>query len=132
MLRLGSIILFLFSVFACSTSNSQNISKVIEVDEFEKQMKSDKQIVVVDLRTDKEVAKGVIPGAIQMDFYEDGFAEELSELEKSKTYLVYCGSGGRSGKTAKMMSDQEFKEVYDLKGGITAWKAKGKEVGKIK
>lgn len=132
MIRLGSIILFIFTVLACSTSNSQNISKVIDAGEFEKQMKSDKQVVVVDLRTDQEVVQGVIEGAIQIDYRSQDFKKKLEELDKSKTYMVYCAVGGRSGRAASLMNEIGFKEIYDLKGGMTAWKAEGKKVVKLK
>lgn len=132
MIRLGSIILFIFAVLACSTSNSQNISKVIDADEFETQMKSDKQVVVLDLRTDMEVAQGVIEGAIQIDYRSPEFKNRIDQLDKSKTYMVYCAVGGRSGRAAGLMNEIGFKKVYDLKGGMTAWKAKGKKVEKMK
>lgn len=132
MIRLGSIALLIFSLLACSTSNSQNISKLIDAGEFEKQMKSNKQVVVVDLRTDMEVAQGVIEGAIQIDYRSQDFKEQLEKLDKSKTYMVYCAVGGRSGMAASLMNEIGFKEVYDLKGGMTAWKAEGKEVNKLK
>lgn len=132
MIRLGSIALLIFSLLACSTSNSQNISKLIDAGEFEKQMKSNNQVVVVDLRTDMEVAQGVIEGAIQIDYRSQDFKEQLEKLDKSKTYMVYCAVGGRSGRAASLMNEIGFKEVYDLKGGMTAWKAEGKEVNKLK
>jgi phage shock protein E len=132
MIRLGSIILFILTVMACSTSNSQNISKVIDVGAFEKQMKSDKKVVVVDLRTDQEVVQGVIEGAIQIDYRSQDFKKKLEELDKSKTYMVYCAVGGRSGRAASLMNEIGFKEIYDLKGGMTAWKAEGKKVSQLK
>ncbi|MDP4680014.1 MAG: rhodanese-like domain-containing protein [Cyclobacteriaceae bacterium] len=131
MIRVSFIIIFI-SLLACNALPSQNISKIIDVNEFDKKSKSVKDVVIIDLRTEKEVVKGIIPGAIQMDFYKDDFSNNLKQLDKDKTYMVYCGSGGRSGKTAKLMSDQGFKEVYDLKGGITAWKEEGKEIGELK
>jgi len=132
MVRLGFIILFVFSVLACSTSNSQNISKVIDVGAFEKQLKSYKQVVLVDFRTDVEVAQGVIQGAIQIDYRSQDFKKKLEQLDKSKTYMVYCAVGGRSGRAASLMNEIGFKEVYDLKGGMTAWKAEGKKVSQLK
>jgi len=117
-------------VIGCNAStNSQPISKVIPPVEFEEKMKSE-DAVILDLRTDKEVAQGIISGAIQMDFYADDFNKKVAELDKDKVYMVYCGSGGRSGKTAKLLSDKGFPEVYDLQGGINAWKAAGKKLEK--
>ncbi|VAV83833.1 hypothetical protein MNBD_BACTEROID02-1730, partial [hydrothermal vent metagenome] len=34
---------------------------------------------------------------------------------------LYCRSGGRSRKAAKILAEMGFKEIYDLKGGYMAW-----------
>ncbi len=78
-------------------------------------------IVVIDVRTPEEIAEGKIEGALEMDFRADGFAEGLDGLDKEKTYLVYCKSGGRSSNTCNMMSGKGFKKLYNLEGGYTAW-----------
>lgn len=78
--------------------------------------------VILDVRTPSETAGGVIEGAIELDYRSPGFADEIAALDKDKTYLVYCASGGRSGKACSVMKDQGFREVYNLKGGYRAWK----------
>lgn len=78
--------------------------------------------VLLDVRTPAETAKGVIVGAIEMDYRAPGFAEKISELDPSKTYLVYCASGGRSGNTCGKLNELGFDKVYNLKGGYSAWK----------
>ena len=35
--------------------------------------------------------------------------------------MIYCASGGRSGKAAKILKKNEFTHIIDLKGGFTAW-----------
>ncbi|MFK8163335.1 MAG: rhodanese-like domain-containing protein [Lewinella sp.] len=42
-------------------------------------------------------------------------------MDPTKTYLVYCAAGGRSGKTCGMLNDAGFEKVYNLKGGYSAW-----------
>lgn len=79
-------------------------------------------VVLVDVRTPEEVAEGYITGATTfIDFYSDGFQEEIKKLDKSKTYVMYCRSGGRSGKAAQFMIDNGFKTVYNLNGGISSY-----------
>ena len=45
----------------------------------------------------------------------------MSELNKQAETLIYCHSGGRSGKASKILKELGFKEVYDLKGGYSNW-----------
>src|SRR4051794_32947827 len=61
--------------------------KNVGVAEFEK-LRSDKQIVVLDVRTPKEYAAGHIPGAINVDFNAPDFDQKVAKLDTNKTYLV--------------------------------------------
>lgn len=118
-----------FSLISCqntsqnSTTSANTSSKVLSVNEFEQALKNTANAQLVDVRTPEEVAQGSISGAINYDFYSDDFKAKMKSLDPSKPTFIYCKSGGRSGKTAKMLNTLEFKEVYDLKGGYTAWKA---------
>jgi rhodanese-related sulfurtransferase len=77
--------------------------------------------VLLDVRTAEEVAQGSIEGAEVIDFYGDDFRQKIEALDKDKTYLVYCRSGGRSGKTCKMMQEIGFTNLYNLEGGYSNW-----------
>ena len=87
---LSLVIVALIFSFGCKESVSQGKSKVITTKEFAKKIKSDKDAVLLDLRTDGEVADGIIEGASQLDFYGDGFENVIQDLDKDKTYYVYC------------------------------------------
>lgn len=81
--------------------------------------------VILDVRTPEEVAEGYIENAINIDFYSETFRDELDRLDKDKTYLIYCRSGGRSGNTLNIMEGLNFREVYDVSGGMIEWEAEG-------
>lgn len=49
-------------------------------------------------------------------------------LDRAKTWLVICRSGGRSGRAAAHLASLGFTEVYNLTGGMLAWNAAGKPV----
>ena len=67
--------------------------KKITLDEFEK-MRSDKDNVVLDVRTEKEFAEGHVPGAVNIPWGSTEFDDKVKKLDKSKTYLVHCARGG--------------------------------------
>jgi rhodanese-related sulfurtransferase len=77
--------------------------------------------VLLDVRTPKETAEGMIPGAIEVDYKATDFKSKLRDLEKDKTYLIYCRSGRRSLNTAKIMDEMGFEKVIDLAGGHKRW-----------
>ena len=80
---------------------------------------------IIDVRTPEEFAGEHIENAINIDFRSESFWDELNKLDKNKTYLVYCRSGVRSGNALDIMAELNFREAYNMSGGIIAWKAEG-------
>ena len=77
--------------------------------------------VIIDVRTPAEFASRHIANAINIDFRSESFWSEISHLDKSKTYLMYCQSGNRSRGALDVMIEMDFKEVYHLSAGISGW-----------
>jgi rhodanese-related sulfurtransferase len=111
---------------AATVSAPKNIS----VDGADKLLKSDPKVVVLDVRTPDEFKSGHIPGAKNLDFFGDDFAQQIAALDKSKTYLVHCAAGGRSTKACKVIEKDQFPFVYHLNEGFKAWEKAGKPVEK--
>jgi rhodanese-related sulfurtransferase len=88
--------------------------------EFKQRFQSDKNAVLIDVRTPSEFKSGSIKGAKNIDVTGPGFSSEISKLDKSKQYFIFCRSGARSGHACRMMSAQGFK-VINLSGGVGAW-----------
>jgi rhodanese-related sulfurtransferase len=86
---------------------------------------NDPDFVILDVRNPDEFAAGHIAGAVNLCFRCGTFLDELATLDKSKTYLVYCASGNRSGQATSQMDRQGFLHLDDLAGGINQWKADG-------
>ncbi len=103
--------------------------QVLTIAQFEK-MSGKKKAMVVDVRTPEEVSEGHLAGALNINFLGENFANEIQNLNKKKTYLLYCRSGSRTRKAADLMQKSGFKNVYMLEGGITAWKEAGKPTEK--
>ena len=81
----------------------------------------DPDVVVLDIRTPREFKTGHIRGAQLLDYYSGDFVERLKRLDRGKTYLVYCRSGNRSGKSLKIFKRLGFRRVYHLETGIIGW-----------
>jgi rhodanese-related sulfurtransferase len=97
----------------------------IDVEQFKAKMTA-ADIVVLDVRTPEETAEGMIDGAIEIDFQNANFQEQIDQLDKDKTYLVYCRSGGRSADACEMMQEKGFESLYNLEGGYLRWSAENK------
>jgi rhodanese-related sulfurtransferase len=69
-----------------------------------------------------------LPGA--KSFYLPTLSGRLNELDKNKTYLVYCYGDGPSKSGAKLLAENGFSKVYRLKGNYGAWVDAGYPVEK--
>jgi len=87
--------------------------------------KNNPDFVIIDVRTPEEFASEHIENALNIDYYSETFRDELNKLDKNKTYLVYCRSGGRSGNASTIMKKLNFREAYNMLGGINVWKSEG-------
>lgn len=94
----------------------------IGIGEFREKMNDD-NVVILDVRTPEEIAEGKVEGAIEIDYKADDFSEKIDALDRDKTYLVYCRSGGRSSRSCMEMAEKGFEDVYNLMGGYMGWEA---------
>ena len=91
-------------------------------EEWTEQLAKDANAVILDVRTDNEVADGIIPNAIHIDIYKgQEFINEIEELDKDKSYYVYCRSGNRSGQACNIMEQLGFENTFNLEGGMLEW-----------
>jgi rhodanese-related sulfurtransferase len=87
-------------------------------------------IQLIDIRTPGEFAGGYIKGAININFFDRNFNDQMSKLNKEEEIYIYCRSGNRTGKAAKRLKDKGFTKIFDLQGGILNWNRNKLEVVK--
>lgn len=128
------LMLLAIVITGCTTAEeSQRKTVKIGVAEAHKLIEKNREnsdFVIIDIRTPQEFSDGHIENAINIDFYSRDFRQKLSELDKNKTYLVYCRTGVRSKLAMPVFINLGFKEVYEMDGGIVAWIEAGYEVVK--
>jgi rhodanese-related sulfurtransferase len=109
------------------SENRPQIIKSITVEEARTMIQNNKNnnnLVIIDVRTPEEFNQEHIQDASNIDFYSDNFKDELNNLDKTRTYVIHCRSGGRSSQALDIMRELGFREVYNM-GGIIQWKEKG-------
>jgi len=79
------------------------------------------KVILIDLRTPGELEEGIIQGATHLDYFGDGFEDNLKDLNLKEHIYLYCQSGGRSGDAAEKLESLGAIKVYNLDGGIEAW-----------
>ena len=88
---------------------------------------TEKDVVLLDVRTFEEFNQSHIQDALNIDVQSDYFTADLSALDKSKSYAVYCRSGKRSVLASEVMEQIGIANVYNLTGGIMEWIESGRD-----
>jgi rhodanese-related sulfurtransferase len=88
--------------------------------EFKAKYTATKGSVLLDVRTSGEFQSGTILGAKNMDVMSPNFQTQVSNLDSSKTYFVFCRSGNRSSNAVSIMKKAGL-NAFNLVGGISAW-----------
>ncbi len=117
-----SVVIGLF-LLNCKQSTAQQ-STLLEPQEF-KEFISTNEVLLVDVRTPREFNSGHIEKAININFLSSEFDEQIQKLDTTKTLVIYCRSGNRSGKSSPKFVKVGFDNLYDLKGGVLNWQKSG-------
>lgn len=84
------------------------------------ELMDDDNLIILDVREKKELKSGYIKDSTHIPLSD--VKNKLDQLDKDKSILVYCRSGSRSSHIAGVLTRNEYENVYNLKGGIQAWK----------
>ncbi len=90
----------------------------ISVQDLKQKMENGEDINVLDVREPHEYEVANI-GVKLVPLGE--LPQRLAEFDQSENFAVHCKTGGRSAKAVKLLQDAGFQNVYNVRGGITAW-----------
>ena len=69
--------------------------------------------VVIDVRTPAEFASGHLDGALNIDVQSPDFAAQVSQLDPTQDYFIYCRSGNRSAQAIAQMTNMGFTSMVN-------------------
>ena len=102
-----------FVNFGCTQIKSKHITEVSQSEL--------NAIVLVDVRTPEEFNAGHLDNALNMNWFDTDFEEQIKSISKDETIYVYCKKGGRSAKAQKKLEALGYLNVVNLEGGYDAW-----------
>lgn len=91
----------------------------IGVAELDSWRKSGKDVAVLDVREDWEVATVSLPGTVNIPMQQ--IPQRVTELPRDKPLVVMCHHGGRSRQVTGWLRQNGFTQATNLAGGIHAW-----------
>jgi NADPH-dependent 2,4-dienoyl-CoA reductase/sulfur reductase-like enzyme/peroxiredoxin family protein/rhodanese-related sulfurtransferase/TusA-related sulfurtransferase len=80
---------------------------------------TNKDTLLLDVRTADEFALGTIHGAVNIPI--DELRERMEEISRDKRVIVFCGIGLRGYVACRVLSQHGFSNVENLSGGIKTW-----------
>ncbi|WP_127846254.1 rhodanese-like domain-containing protein [Psychroflexus aestuariivivens] len=107
----------MFSIF--KTKKFKEIS-VINANQYKVAIQKP-NVQLVDVRTKNEFLLGKINGSINIDVLRSDFETKIDKFNKSEPIYIYCRSGNRSQKAARIMVSIGFQNIIDLEGGYIKW-----------
>jgi len=121
-MRFYIVLLFLaFACFQVSCSNKNQKVHVVSTEVY-KEIINDTNLTLIDVRTPEEFEKGALPGAINIDYFdEENFYKSYDAFDRNEPIYLYCRTGNRSLKTAEKLIEMGFEEIYDMEGGYVQW-----------
>ena len=100
--------------------SSTPLFKTITPGEAQQLIDNRKDLLLVDVRGADELSEGYIEGSTLIPLWD--ILKGNQRPPKDKPILLICAVGGRSLALGKLMSKNGWPEIYNLKGGISAWK----------
>jgi len=86
-------------------------------------MLTNQPLLLVDVRNNDEVARGVIQGAVHIPLAL--LPIQYESLTKVENIVFYCHSGVRSAHAVAFATSKGCKHVFNLSGGVLAWVREG-------
>jgi rhodanese-related sulfurtransferase len=122
---LAGVLLSLVVGSGCiSIRRNETVVNSISVAQALRFMESDTTVVLLDVRTEQEWKSetGHLKDALLVPIQDlEARIKELVPFEK-KTIIVYCRSGGRSQRAAKILAEKGYR-VLNMEGGMLKWNA---------
>ncbi|MDP3451948.1 MAG: rhodanese-like domain-containing protein [Bacteroidales bacterium] len=95
----------------------------ISAEGLHEKIKGSSRFVLLDVRAPQEYEGGHIEGAINIPVAD--LRERHTELNKEDEIILICSSGNRSSLGASILSQQGFKNLINVAGGVTGYSAAG-------
>ncbi|TAH25892.1 MAG: thioredoxin [Cytophagales bacterium] len=118
-----AFIVIFIGLLGCSQPNNKKYNSELTANQFASALDSAKTFQLLDVRTPDEFQNGHIKSALNLNWNDSEFKNQVSKLNKSIPTYVYCLSGGRSASAAQFLRENKFDKVFELSGGMMSWRS---------
>ena len=83
-------------------------------------IKQKKDLLIIDVRSPAELREGRIDNSTLIPFWD--ILKGNYNIPQNRPLLLICAVGGRSYAAMQILAQKGYREIYNLQGGIAAWK----------
>jgi rhodanese-related sulfurtransferase len=98
--------------------------KEISVADLARMLANQDQFELVDIRTQVEIARGVLPNAKSLSMHLVPLKLRFFS-ESPRQIVIYCRTGSRSAQACRFLNEQGINNVISLRGGAVRWASEG-------
>jgi hydroxyacylglutathione hydrolase len=102
---------------------------LLSVQELEERLNDSHNLIVLDVRTDKEWGEGHIEGALHI--YVGHLGEQLDMIPDYRSVAVICSVGNRGSLAASILRRAGRQDVFNVLGGMMAWNKTGYKISRV-
>lgn len=96
--------------------------KLISIDELRSKLaEKSRDFYLIDVRDSQEFDKEHITGSINIPW--EIVMEQTKGIKPDREIILYCNTGVRANKAAKLLADAGFNNIFIYKGGMEEWDA---------
>lgn len=122
-MKLRSIVICMLTLLvlfvSCTTKEEAKILNV-DAEQAYELLQTDKDLLILDVRTQKEYDEGHIEGALLIP--HDELQNRLKEIGPHDQILVYCKAGKRSSEAVATLNQLDLDTIYHYSDGFITWK----------
>lgn len=100
----------------------------VTADALVRRQATSEKLLVIDVRSAEDFAKGHVPGAINLAHDTITGREPVLSGWTNEAVVLYCHSGRRSGIAAKVLKKQGYMKLEHLQGDYPGWEKSGRPV----
>ncbi|RED76066.1 rhodanese-like domain-containing protein [Cohnella phaseoli] len=106
-------------VWSLNVEKEEESLQLVDTIKLSAMIKSQENMVIVDLREPDLYTSGKVPGSINIPFEQ--IENRYLELPKNKKIVFVCHTGRMGTESGNLLLSNGYSQVYNLDGGMAKW-----------
>ncbi|OXS54940.1 hypothetical protein B1A99_24470 [Cohnella sp. CIP 111063] len=119
LLGLNIVIVAIILVWSLKDMKEEKSLQLVDTLKLTAMIKSQENMVIIDLREPDLYGTGRVPGSINIPFEQ--IENRFQELPKNKKIVFVCHTGRMGTESGNLLLSNDYSQVFNLEGGMAKW-----------